>query len=89
MLYQAVAFSGLKGELLVVHRLSIKLRKRVSGGAEGGVHAPIHLVQARGHRLPLLGHLLVFAENLGFPGDCGRRLEEGGGLDSGELFGGG
>ena len=76
-LYQAVAFPGLKGELLVVHRLSIKLRKRVSGGAAGGVHAPIHLVQACGHRLPLLGHLLLFAENLGSPGDRGRRWGRG------------
>lgn len=54
--YQPFAFTGLKGKLLLVHGLSVELRKRVSGAAEGGVHGPIHLVQAHRQRLPLLRH---------------------------------
>nr|CAN82701.1 hypothetical protein VITISV_010840 [Vitis vinifera] len=51
-----MAFTGLKGELLLVHGLRIELRKRVRGATKGGVHGSIDLVQARRHRLPLLPH---------------------------------
>lgn len=53
---QRVTFTGLKGEALVVHGLCVELGKGVGGAAEGRVHATIHLVQARGVRLPLLRH---------------------------------
>ena len=51
-----MAFTGLERESLVVHGLGVKLGERVSGAAESGVHASIHLVQARGIRFPLLRH---------------------------------
>ena len=51
-----MAFTGLKGEFLLVHGLRVQLRERVRGAAERGVHRAIDLVQARGHGLPLLPH---------------------------------
>ena len=56
-MYQAVAFTSLKGELLLVHGVGVKLREGVRGAAKRGVHGSIDLVEAGGHRLPLLPHL--------------------------------
>lgn len=52
-----MSLASLKRELLLVHGLRVELGQRVGRAAERRVHRPIHLVQARRHRLPLLPHL--------------------------------
>lgn len=51
-----MSFTGLEGELLLVHGLSIKLREGIGGAAKGGVHGAIDLIEARGDGFPLLRH---------------------------------
>ncbi len=48
----------------MIHGMSVELRERVRGAAKGSVHSPIHLVQARGNRLPLLTHILRRCDGL-------------------------
>lgn len=54
--HKGVALAGSEGQLLLAHGLGVELGEGIGGAAEGGVHGPIGLVQARGVGLPLLGH---------------------------------
>jgi len=55
--YKSVAFTGLKGEFLLIHGVGIKMREGISGGAEGGVHGAIHFIETRLHRFSLFRHV--------------------------------
>lgn len=48
-----MSFTGLEGEFLVGHGMSVELGERISGTAKRCVHGTIHLVKAR---LSLLRH---------------------------------
>lgn len=58
-----MAFTGEEGEFLLVHSLSIKLRKGVRSATESRIHGSIHLIKARCYRLPFLPHLQTFQGN--------------------------
>lgn len=65
--YQSVMFTGLKGELMMIDRLGIKLRKSICPCGKQWIQASIHLVQARSHRLPLLPHHTQFQTQHSLP----------------------
>lgn len=52
-----MAFTGLKGKLLLIHSLTIKLGKRIGSATKRRIHGSIHLIDTRCHRLPFLRHL--------------------------------
>ena len=51
-----MAFTGLEGEALLVHRVRVELGEGVGRAAESGVHPSIDLVEARRFGFPLLRH---------------------------------
>lgn len=54
--YEGVAFTGVEGEFLVIHGVSVELRNRICGGTKGSIHGSIHFVETCGGGLSLLSH---------------------------------